>query len=63
MERKQYLVKNTALFVLNVIGTRLISFLLVPLYTNAFTTLEYGTIDIIATITTILVPVITINIG
>lgn len=63
MERKQYLAKNTALFALNSIGTRVITFLLVPLYTKAFTTSEYGTIDIITTIATILVPIITINIG
>ena len=48
---------------MNVIGTKLIIFLLVPLYTNAFTTAEYGTVDLINTIVTILVPIITINIG
>lgn len=62
-QRKKYLAKNTALFALNTIGTKLISFLLVPLYTKAFTTAEYGTVDLIATIGTILVPIITINIG
>lgn len=63
MQRKKYLVKNTALFALNSIGTRLITFFLVPLYTVAFSTAEYGTIDLITTIATILVPIITINIG
>lgn len=62
-QRKKYLAKNTALFALNSIGTRLITFLLVPLYTKTFTTSEYGTVDLITTIGTILVPVITINIG
>ena len=61
--RKSYLAKNTALFALNSIGTRIITFLLVPLYTKAFTTAEYGTVDLITTIGTILVPIITINIG
>ena len=63
VERKSYLAKNTALFALNSIGTRLITFFLVPLYTKTFTTAEYGTIDIITTIATILVPIITMNIG
>jgi len=63
MNRKQYLAKNIALFVVNIIGTKLISFLLVPLYTNVFATSEYGVIDIISTIATIFVPVITMNIG
>lgn len=62
-QRKKYLAKNTALFALNTIGTKLIIFLLVPLYTKAFTTSEYGTVDLITTIGAILVPIITINIG
>lgn len=62
-DRKQYLAKNTALFALNTIGTRIINFLLVPLYTRTFTTAEYGIIDLVVTIATILVPIITINIG
>ena len=62
-QRKKYLVKNTALFAINSIGTRIITFLLVPLYTKAFTTSEYGIVDLVTTISTILVPVITLNIG
>ncbi len=63
MGRGKYLAKNTALFALNVVGTKLIAFLLVPLYTNAFKTEEYGVVDLINTIAVILVPVITLNIG
>jgi len=63
MQRKKYLVKNTALFALNSIGTRLITFLLVPIYTKAFDTSEYGGVDLVTTVATILVPIITINIG
>lgn len=63
MQRKKYLAKNTALFALNSIGTRLITFLLVPIYTKAFDTSEYGSVDLATTIATILVPIITINIG
>lgn len=61
--RKKYLAKNTALFALNSIGTRIITFLLIPLYTNAFSTSEYGTVDLVSTISTLLVPIITMNIG
>ena len=63
MGRGKYLAKNTALFALNVVGTKLIAFLMVPLYTNAFQTAEYGMIDLLNTIAVILVPVITLNIG
>lgn len=63
MQRKKYLAKNMALFALNSIGTKLITFLLVPVYTKAFTTAEYGGVDLVTAIATILVPIITINIG
>lgn len=63
MQRKKYLIKNTLLFSLNSIGTKLIVFFLVPLYTKAFTTAEYGIIDLVTTIATLLVPIITLNIG
>ena len=63
MQRKKYLIKNTLLFSLNSIGTKLIVFFLVPLYTKAFTTAEYGIIDLVTTIATLLVPSITLNIG
>lgn len=61
--RKRYLFKNTILFAINSVGTRIITFLLVPLYTNVFSTSEYGVVDLVTTIGVILVPIITINIG
>lgn len=63
MSRGKYLAVNTALFALNSIGTKLVSFFLVPIYTVAFTTHEFGTVDLVTTLSTILVPVITLNIG
>ena len=63
MKRNHYLAKNTALFALNSIGTRLITFFLVPVYTAALTKTDYGTADLVSTIATILVPIFTLNIG
>ncbi len=63
MGRRQYLAKNTALFALNTIGTKLINFLLVPIYTAVLTTSEYGTADLVSTIVMILVPFLTLNIN
>lgn len=62
-QRKKYLLKNTALFALGSFGTKMISFFLVPLYTNVLTTAEYGVVDLITTISTILAPVIILNIS
>ena len=61
--RSGYLVKNIAFFALGNFGTKFISFLLVPLYTNVLTTGEYGISDLIYTIGMLLVPVITLNIA
>lgn len=61
MQREKYLMKNLILFALGSVGTKLISFFLIPLYTNILTTSEYGTADFAFTICTILVPIITFN--
>lgn len=60
--RNNYLIKNTAIFTLGNLATRFIAFFLVPLYTNVLSTSEYGTIDLVATISTVAVPIITLNI-
>lgn len=60
--RNKYLIKNTAIFTLGNLATRFIAFFLVPLYTNVLSTSEYGTVDLVATISTIAVPIITLNI-
>lgn len=43
-------------------ATRLLSFFLIPLYTNILTTTEYGTYDIFNTTISLLVPILTLNI-
>lgn len=61
--RNKYLLKNTTIFAIGNFATKLISFFLIPLYTNALTTSEYGTVDLVTTISTIAVPILTLNIG
>ena len=60
--RIKYLFKNTAIFTIGNFATKVISFFLIPLYTNVLTTSEYGTVDLVVTISTIAVPIITLNI-
>lgn len=62
-QRAKYLMKNTAIFAIGSIATKLISFFLVPLYTNALTTEQYGTADLVTTICTVLAPIIILNIS
>lgn len=61
--RVKYLAKNTLIFTIGNIATKFISFFLVPLYTNTLTTAEYGIIDLVTTICSVLAPIIILNIG
>lgn len=61
--RKKYLLKNTLIFSIGNFGSKIINFLLVPLYTNILTKGEYGTLDLIHVIGMVLVPIITLNIS
>lgn len=53
---------NTILFTISSIGTKLISFLLVPLYTYVLTTEDYGTADLISTTVSLLLPILSLNV-
>ena len=61
--RTKYLAKNTLLFTISSFGSKLISFFLVPLYTNVLTKAEYGTADLISTTVSLLLFVFSINIS
>lgn len=60
--RASYLLKNTAIFALGNLATKVISFFLIPLYTNILSTSEYGVVDLVATVATVAIPVFTLNI-
>lgn len=59
----KYLFKNTAIFAISSFSTKILSFLLIPVYTAVLTTTEYGIADIINTTGTLLIYVLTINIA
>lgn len=63
-ERSKYkdLSKNTLLFTISSFGTKIISFLLVPLYTYVLTTGDYGTADLMTTTVQLLIPILTLNV-
>ena len=62
MNRYRYLLKNIGLLTLSSFATKLLSFFLVPLYTNILSTTEYGTYDLFNTTIGILLPILTLNI-
>jgi O-antigen/teichoic acid export membrane protein len=62
LNRYKYLLKNIGLLTLSNFATKLLSFFLVPLYTNVLTTAEYGTYDLFNTTIGVLLPILTLNI-
>lgn len=55
------LFSNSILYSIGNFGSSAVSFLLLPLYTNALTTGQYGYIDIIQTLIDLLLPVLSLN--
>lgn len=62
MNRYKYLLKNIGLLTFSNFATKMLSFFLVPLYTNLLTTTEYGTYDLFNTTIGVLLPIFTFNI-
>ena len=62
MNRLKYLAKNIGFLTIGQFGTKVLNFLLVPLYTNILTTTEYGVYDLVHASVAILVPILTVNI-
>ena len=60
MNEKKRLIKNTGIIAVGNISTKLVSFFLLPLYTNILSTAEYGTVDYIISIATFCVPFISL---
>ena len=60
--RGKSLVKNTIIITIGTICTKMITFLLLPLYTNILNTEEYGIVDLLTTLISLLLPIITFQI-
>lgn len=61
--RYRYLAGNIALFTISNFVSKILVFLLVPLYTGVLTTYEYGIADIMQVTLLLLVPLLTLNMG
>lgn len=62
MSREKQLLKNTAIVAIGKICTQFISFFLLPLYTAMLSTEEYGTVDLLNTYISLLLPLIILQI-
>lgn len=62
MEKYKYLLKNLGIMTLSNFGSKILSFLMVPLYTRVLTTEEYGIYDFYLTTILLLTPLLSMNI-
>lgn len=60
MSEKKRLLVNTVFIAIGNMGAKIVSFLLLPLYTSILSTEEYGDYDYIVTIASFLLPIITL---
>lgn len=63
MSKEKKLVKNMIIYTIGNLGSKLISFFLLPFYTYYLTTKDYGTYDFITTIIALLVPIISLQLS
>lgn len=62
MSREKQLVKNTLIITVGKICTQLITFFLLPLYTGILSTEEYGIVDLLNTLSSLFLPIITFQV-
>ena len=62
MNKYKKLLSNSLVFTIGNLGSKLLVFLLVPLYTYAMTPQEYGMADLYQTTANLLLPLITMNV-
>lgn len=60
--KHKYLAKNVLLFFISSFVPKLLSILLIPVYTNCLTTAEYGISDLLTTTVSLLIPIFTLDI-
>lgn len=58
MSKYKKLVGNSFIFAVGNLGSKLISFVLVPLYTYYLTTKEYGQVDLVTTTVSLMIPIV-----
>lgn len=63
MGKYSYFLKNIGLLTISSFATKLLNFLLVPLYTNILTTTEYGIFDLVYTTVSLMIPIFTLDIN
>ena len=63
MNKSKYLMKNVGILTISNFSSKILVFLLVPIYTSVLTTAEYGSYDLAVSTVTLLYPVCSLNIA
>lgn len=63
MEKYKKLMMNSVVFAIGNLGSKIISVVMVPLYTYFLTTNEYGQVDLVTTAISLLLPLVSLAIG
>ena len=61
MSKEKAFAKNTLVVTIGKISTQIITFLLLPIYTAVLSTEEYGIVDLLTTLVSLLLPIITLQ--
>lgn len=61
MGKYEKLLNNSLLFAIGNLGTKLLSFIMVPFYTRVLTTSDFGTSDLITTLVNLFTPIVTLS--
>ncbi len=62
-KKYKYLIKNIGFLTIGSFSTKILSFLLLPLYTSVLSTTDYGSFDMVSTTVSLLIPILTLNIS
>ena len=62
MSRNSSLIKNIAIFAIGSVGSKMLQFLLLPFYTRVLSDAQYGTVDVLQSISTLLLPILSLTI-
>ena len=61
-QRSKFLFKNLGILTIGNFSSKILVFLLVPLYTSVLSTYEYGIYDLVISTVSLLYPLLTLNI-
>ena len=63
MSKYLYLIKNIGVLTLSNLGSKILAFLLIPLYTSVLSTEQYGVFDLAQTTVSLCIPILSFNIS